>query len=202
MRSGGDFKNNDLHRSIFDRGGNGPYYTRPMAAGLPDLVDCAQLAEDAAVLERVYTLGDMPRLQDVLAEPGGVLNASFAFSKAPSGRAAASVAIRAVPRLVCQRCMQGFAFPVSCGSDVEFADDGATVAADAQRELFRAQRGLVSLRELAEEELLLALPIAPMCSAPQTCGHAPSYGAKAGRSEPSDGIRRPFSGLQDLFRKT
>ena len=47
-------------RLIFDRGGHGPYYTRPMAAGLPDLVDCARLAEEAAVLERVYELGECP----------------------------------------------------------------------------------------------------------------------------------------------
>jgi len=32
------------------------------------------------------------------------------------------------------------------------------------------RNGLVSLRELAEEELLLALPIAPACSTPLTCG--------------------------------
>ena len=104
-------------RSIFDRGGCGPYYTRPMAAGLPDLVDCARLAEDAAVIERVYGLGELPRLQDLLAESGGRLTARFAFSKASSGRAAASIAIRARPQLICQRCMQGFAFPVSGGSE-------------------------------------------------------------------------------------
>ena len=56
IREGGDFKNNDLHPIHFDRGGNRPYYTRPMAPGLPDRVDCAHLADDAVVLERVYPL--------------------------------------------------------------------------------------------------------------------------------------------------
>ena len=88
-----------------------------MAAGLPDLVDCARLAEDAAVLERVYELGALPRLAGCSGGPRGVARASFAFSKTPSGRAGARVAVRAEPRLVCQRCMQGFAFPVSGGSD-------------------------------------------------------------------------------------
>ena len=84
--------------SNFDRGGNRPYYTRPMAAGLPDLVDYARLAAEGAVLERVYPLGALPRLKDVLAQPGGTLQASFAFSKLPSGRAAVEVAIRASPQ--------------------------------------------------------------------------------------------------------
>jgi uncharacterized protein len=171
-----------------------------MAAGLPDLVDCARLAEDAAVLERVYELGELPRLQDVLAEPQGVLNARFAFSKAPSGRAGASVAVRAAPKLVCQRCMQGFTFPVSGSSEVEFAGDEAADA--SERDFFRAERGLVRLSELAEEELLLALPIAPACSTPQTCGHAPSFAADATPSEVSEGMRRPFGALQDLLKKT
>ena len=62
--------------------------------------------------------------------------------------------------------MQGFAFAVQGGSDVEFADDAADAASDCERELFSARGGLVSLRELAEEELLLALPVAPACSRP------------------------------------
>jgi uncharacterized protein len=187
---------------IFDRGGDGPYYTRPMATGLPDLVHCARLADDAAVLERVYELSSLPRLADVLADSSGVANASFAFSKTSSGGTGARVEVRADLRLVCQRCMQGFAYPVNSGSEVEFADGEEADAADLEREPFRAVGGLVSLKDLAEEELLLALPVAPACSTPQSCGHAPSVDAAHGRSEEPSGMRRPFSGLRDLLKKT
>src|ERR1700736_1972923 len=105
MSGGGDFKNNDLHPIDFDRGGHEPYYTRPMAAGLPDLVDCIRLAEDGAVLERVYELRELSRLKDLLAEPRGTLQARFAFAKLSSGRAGAEVTVDATPRLTCQRCM-------------------------------------------------------------------------------------------------
>jgi len=173
-----------------------------MAAGLPDLVDCARLAEDAAVLERVYALGELPRLQDLLAEPGGTLHARFAFVKAPSGRAGAEVAIRAAPQLVCQRCLQGFVFPVSGGSEVEFTNDEEAAASDTEREYFRVDGGMVSLRELAEEELLLALPFAAACGTPQSCGQAPSPAADAARPEASGEMRRPFSALRELLKKT
>jgi uncharacterized protein len=202
MSSGGDFKNNDLHRVRFDRGGNGPYYTRPMAAGPPDLVDCAQLAEDAAVLERVYELADLDRLQDVLTDTHGVVHASFAFSNTFSGRPGAKIAIRAEPQLRCRRCMQGFTLAVSGGSEIEFAEDETAEASDAQHELYRAEGGKVSLRDLAEEELLLALPIAPACDEPERCGNAPSLPGDAERAESSDAMRRPFGGLKELLKKT
>jgi uncharacterized protein len=173
-----------------------------MAAGLPDLVDCARLAEDAAVIERVYRLSELPRLQELLAQNGGRLTARFTFSKAASGRAAASIAIRAAPQLVCQRCMQAIAFPVSGGSEVEFSDDEDAAGSSMERELYQMNGGRVSLRELAEEELLLALPLAPACSAPQDCAHAPTLVADVDTPEPSGEMRRPFSALQDLLKKT
>jgi uncharacterized metal-binding protein YceD (DUF177 family) len=177
-----------------------------MAEGLPDLIDCTRLAEDAAVLERVYALDELPRLKDLLAGPSlsktaGALHARFAFSKAASGQAVARVDVRATPRLVCQRCMQGFAFPVSGGSEVELAS--GEDAADAERECFQVDGGgRLSLRELAEEELLLALPIAPACSIPQSCGHSPIVASGVEEMEVSGGMRRPFSDLKDLLKKT
>jgi uncharacterized metal-binding protein YceD (DUF177 family) len=96
--------------------------------------------------------------------------------------------------------MQGFAFPVAGGSNVEFADDEAAVATDSERELFGTRGGLVSLRELAEEELLLALPVAPSCSTPLTCGNAPSV-IDAPEPDGAEEMRRPFSVLQDLLKK-
>ena len=64
------------------------------------------------------------------------------------------------------------------------------------------EEGLVSLRELAEEELLLALPIVAACSTPQTCGRAPAYEAGGESQGISDDRSRPFAGLQNLLKKT
>jgi uncharacterized protein len=172
-----------------------------MAAGLPDLVDCARLAEDAAVLERVYELAELPRVQDLLAQPQGTLRAEFAFAKLASGRPGASVTVQASPQLVCQRCMQGFASVVSGGSEIEFAAGDGLQAPDSEREFYGMNDGRVSLRELAEEELLLALPIAAACSTPQTCGKAPRFAGEETREAAGD-MRRPFSALQDLLKKT
>jgi uncharacterized protein len=201
MRSGGDFKNKDLHPEFFDRGRFRHYYTRPMAAGSPDLVDCTRLAEDGTRLERAYELRDLPRLEGLLANPSGLLKASFAFSKAPSGRPGAQVEVHAAPLLTCQRCMQGYALPIDGGSDVEFASDEAAGASSTEREIYRTEGGRISLRDLAEEELLLALPLIPVCSAPAICGNAPCADIDA-PAQARDEVRRPFSALQDLLKKT
>ena len=178
-----------------------------MAAGLPDLVDCERLAEESAALQREYELGGLPRLKDVLAELRGSVSASFAFSTLASGRPGVRVTFDATPRLVCQRCLQGFDLHVSGASDVEFAVSDDTDEADLERECFRMENGQASLRELAEEELLLALPIAPACSTPLTCGRAPrlvggTEAAVAAGEMRGEAVHRPFSALQDLLKKT
>jgi uncharacterized protein len=173
-----------------------------MAPGLPDRVDCAHLADDAAVLERVYLLGELPRLQDLLADARGSVRAKFAFAKLDSGRMGATVAVEANPQLVCQRCLQGFAFAASGRSEVEFSAGAAADSADSQREAYAMDEGLVSLRELAEEELLLALPIVAACSTPQSCGRAPTFAADDLISDVPEERSRPFAVLQDLLKKT
>jgi uncharacterized metal-binding protein YceD (DUF177 family) len=98
--------------------------------------------------------------------------------------------------------MQGFALAVSARSEVEFAEDDSADPSDAQREVYRAAGGKVSLRDLAEEELLLALPIVPACGEPEGCRNAPSLSGDPERAEKSDAMRRPFGGLKELLKKT
>ena len=171
-----------------------------MAPGLPDRVDCAHLADNAVALERVYPLGAMPRLQDLLADARGSVRANFAFAKASSGRPGATVSVEATPQLRCQRCLEGFEFAVAGRSDIEFSN-GSTEAVNSDREIYSMVDGLVSLRELAEEELLLALPIVAM-HAPQSCERAPTEEAGDEVEEMSDDRARPFAALQDLLKKT
>jgi uncharacterized protein len=166
-----------------------------MAEGLPDKVDCVRLAEDGAVLERVYRLADLPRLEGLLADPRGTLDVRFAFSRLEAGGPGGLVRIRCMPRLKCQRCMQGFDHAIDGQTEVEFAELQSAAALHSEREVAGMNHGQVSLRDLAEEELLLALPLAPKCDAPTTCGNAPRVGG-------SEEVRRPFSGLQDLLKKT
>ncbi len=153
------------------------------------------------VLERVYPLQSMPRLQDLLADARGSVRARFAFARLGSQGAGASVTVEATPHLTCQRCMQGFAFAAAGSSEIEFSSDAGLDAADSQRELYAMHDGSISLRELAEEELLLTLPIVAVCGDAQNCDCVPQYAADDRADELSEPTR-PFAALQDLLKKT
>jgi len=178
-----------------------------MSQGLLDRVDCARLAEETVFLERSYTLSELPRLKDLLADARGSVRAGFAFAKV-AGRTGATVSVQTAPQLVCQRCLQGFTYPVAVASEIEFASDSGSAGnaqrdpAGSEREIYTTDEGWVSLRELAEEELLLALPIVAACSTPQTCGRAPAYERGEEPLGISEDRSRPFAALQDLLKKT
>jgi uncharacterized protein len=164
-----------------------------MSAGLPDRVDCERLADDKAALQRVYELRELPRLQDLLADDQGAVHADFAFERVGDGRAGATVRVAAQPHLICQRCLQGFPFAIDGKSEIEFADSEDVTPADPQREVYVMNRGQVSLRELVEEELLLAIPVVAACTSPDTCGKVPA---------PEGERSRPLAVLRDILKKT
>ena len=151
---------------------------------------------------------DLPRLQDMLAKPDGELAVRVCVRQGASGRAGRDGDRTRGAAAGVSALHQGFALPVSGGSEVEFADDELVGEPGEGREVFRAEAGRVSLRELAEEELLLALPIAAACSDPQRCPRAPRSeagaldSADAPDDEESDDVRRPFLALRELLKKT
>jgi uncharacterized protein len=97
--------------------------------------------------------------------------------------------------------LQGFAYPLAGSSDVEFAGSVSPGAAESQREIYVMEQGLVSLRELAEEELLLALPIVAMHE-PQDCERAATEEADDEIQGASGDRSRPFASLRNLLKKT
>jgi uncharacterized protein len=143
----------------------------------------------------------MPRLQDLLADSRGTVRARFAFARVDAERAGATVTVEATLQLVCQRCLQGFEFAAAGSSEIEFSTGAGLDATDTQREAYAMHDGSISLCELAEEELLLTLPIVAVCNAVQGCGRAAIYAAH-GAAEKLPETTRPFAALQDLLKKT
>ena len=171
-----------------------------MASGSDEPVDCERLASERATLDRDYPLAELPRLRDVLADPEGTLRARFEFARDGQGRAIASVAIEASAHWRCQRCGLPFERPLRSRSVVEFVADDRAETSDGDREPFAATDGRVRLADLAEEEFLLAAPLAPSCDEPERCARAPRSARESVVAAPA--TRRPFDGLRDLLQKT
>ena len=100
--------------------------------------------------------------------------------------------------LECQRCLQPLDTPLAIDRSFLFVhgeDAAAQLDADGEDDVLALTRSL-DLRELVEDELLLALPLVPrhdVCPEPL---HAPAAG------EPLDEKPNPFAALAALKRST
>ncbi|MEM8767470.1 MAG: YceD family protein [Pseudomonadota bacterium] len=170
------------------------------------------LARRGATLTRVLSLDLLPRLKDLSAEGAASttssVDVSLSFSESASG--AAVVEGRALVRLdlECHRCAE--ALPHELAAEFHCAIVGSEAQADAFKESGAASDVLVAagmtvtVADIVEDELLLALPDRLCASEP--CEHLPalSYPAdtEAAGPEASDheeeGSDNPFSVMAEL----
>lgn len=136
------------------------------------VIDCLEFARSGGVLERSVGLGDLPRLADLLATKAGVLTVRVEGWRDDEGKSWLQLEVSGEPELCCQRCLQGVKFPLGIrsrlqliGPGEEWPDDDLV---DDSADAIAADKALAVL-SLVEEEVLLALPIAPrheQCESP------------------------------------
>ncbi|MDP2826614.1 MAG: YceD family protein [Sulfuritalea sp.] len=136
------------------------------------VLDCLEFAHSGGVLERSVALDELPRLADVLVTATGFLSVRLEGWRDDAGKSWLQVDIAGEPVLRCQRCLGGVKFPLAIGSRLQLIapgedwpdDDLVDDSADA----ITAEKALAVL-SLIEDEVLLALPIAPrheQCESP------------------------------------
>ena len=106
---------------------------------------------------------DMPRLQDMLATPAGEISYALRGLHSRGGKPMLEVALDGLCQLRCQRCLQGFSYPVKLISQLILVPvdelDQAAVDEDELDSIPADTR--LDVLALIEEELLLSLPFAP-----------------------------------------
>lgn len=128
------------------------------------VIDPLEFARKGGRLEREVGLHELPRLIDVLSTTAGSLSVLLVGWRDEEGGSWLQLDIAGEPDLLCQRCLGGVKFPLLVSSrlqliapggvwpDDELEEDGFD-AIDAGQEL--------AVLSLIEDEVLLALPIAP-----------------------------------------
>lgn len=167
---------------------------RPPAARNDLLVDADVCARAGSIIERHFSVAELPRLREAGAREGSWLDGRFQFSMFDA-RAAIDATLSGTIRLTCQRCMQAVPvaveerFPVILVPEESAEEPGGyePVVADATR---------LDLRWLAEEQALLALPLVPMHE-PGECSE--DQAAASGRED--SGSQKPFQNLRDMLRQ-
>ena len=142
-----------------------------MLARVPNQVDPFRLAGQAERIEGRISLARASRLTEVLARPPGEAELALAFARDASGLVRVEGTVRAELWLQCQRCLELFQSEVEAFVELVLVESDA----EAERLLETGQESMVisderlDLLELAEDELLLTLPLIPMHSSIEDC---------------------------------
>jgi uncharacterized protein len=155
-------------------------------------IDGFEFASAGATQQGTWPLRDFPRLRDMLAADEGEVAYEVDGVHDARGRPGLRVRAQGTLQLRCQRCLEGLPFEVSVDEVLILAGSQAEIDA-LPADVNEADRVVATkempVRELIEDELILALPYAPRH---QGCSTAASQ----------DEARRtlPFAGLRGLMR--
>ena len=163
-------------------------------------LDVERHADAGDVWEFDLPLSQMPRLASELAVAEGLAKCRVALSR-ERGQPVATVEVSARVPLRCQRCLRPVWWPVEADSQVWLVTDPEQAdREDPGIEPTLAPEGRVVLRDLVEEEILLAVPLVPRHEEVADCGP----GDVAFGEEPKvakDDTIKPFAGLGELLKR-
>ncbi len=128
---------------------------------LPDFIDPLVFADRQRQLAGKITLKTFPRLSDMLRDNNGDVKIDLSFSKRDR-LAILFGTIQAILKLECQSCLETIDLPLEVSINLAFVK--SLEQADklaGEYEAFILKEKKVSLNQLLEDELLLALPDFP-----------------------------------------
>jgi uncharacterized protein len=131
---------------------------------LKRISDSFAFARDGRVLEGTLAVSSLERLHDLLAEVSGELVFRITGCKGERGQFMLQLEVSGVLLLACQRCLEAIPFELDVDSLLELIPADAELS---QEELeddtrdFLPVAGELEVAELVEDEVLLALPVAP-----------------------------------------
>lgn len=194
-----------------------------MSKQLPVYVDPLRLAEAGQVLKGQVAVSAMPRLvsalrtaaQDVpVSAAQGMVDADLTFGVDGQGIRYVRGSLRTELAVICQRCLQPMMLPLRVDIALGMAhtlDETERLPAEYEPLMLEAESQPQLLASIIEDELLLALPVAPVhveaapgfldgCGATSMPGDGPLMPATEAVQEdfPAEGKRRPFAILAQL----
>jgi uncharacterized protein len=158
------------------------------------VIDGLEFARTGSKLQGAWPVAGFTRLRDVLRTDEGTLQYELRGVPEKQGRPALRLRVDGALQFVCQRCLGALEYPLHIEVSLQLAATQAEIDADPLEaegpERIVASREM-PVRELIEDELLLALPLAPRH---ERCAGG---GAEAVRGE-----QLPFSALRGLIGGT
>jgi uncharacterized protein len=156
------------------------------------VIDGFEFASAGATQQGVWPIKDFPRLRDMLASDAGDVAYELRGVRDEHGRPGLRLKVRGMLSLRCQRCLEPMAFEVKTDETLVLAATLAEIhdePADVRGPNRIVAGREMPLRDLIEDELIVAVPYAPRH---ESC-------VAAGAAEAEDKAL-PFAGLRGLMR--
>lgn len=168
---------------------------------LPVHIDPIRMADTRRLLQGSIALSEMARLAESLQDTDGEVRVSLEFGTDSEGIRFMRGHIQAEVSLECQRCLETMRYPI----DSEFSlgivpDAGEAEALPSHYEPLLVGNEPLFLRDIIEDELLLALPIVAM-HPPEDCSVSISSDRQADETRTNAGATdkgNPFAVLAGL----
>ena len=157
------------------------------------LIDGFEFAAAGDSLQGAWPPGSFPRLRDLLQGEAGSVEYELRGASDVHGRGRLELRVAATLNLTCRRCLEPVVVRVNEAASLWLARSQAEI--DAQPIAVEGPDSIVGSKEMAvkdlvEDQLLLALPYAPRH---EECAAQGSRGAPLGR-------QTPFAGLRSMLR--
>jgi len=157
-----------------------------------------------AAVDFTIPLAELPRVSHELSEADGDASGKVRFSRA-QGQAVADLDVSAAPEVVCQRCMQPMRWPIKVKTRIALVSDyDAADRVPEGLEVFLVEVDSVSVRDLVDEEILLALPNVARHAEGSECASSKMQlpGQEADEEESVDSqVQKPFAQLGELLKR-
>jgi len=158
------------------------------------VIDGLEFARAAARLQGAWPVAEFLRLHDALRSTAGTLRYELRGVPEEKGRPALRLKVEGALQLTCQRCLGALEFPLQLEVALQLAAtqeemDAAPLEADGPESIVAGKE--MRVQALVEDEVLLAIPIAPR------------HEACAGKPAATEGRKQtPFAGLRGLIGNT
>ena len=187
----------------FDKASGRGYYTPLMSGMLLGSKDLFAMALRHSAIDCEVPASAMPRVAET-AE-GGTLRVTLAVEVGDADQILVTGTVEGTLALQCQRCLESADIPVSIDVKLAVSASDSTPVPAGFEQVTGDARTLL-LRDLLEDDILLALPAVPMHDDPTDCGELVALMNDYRAAEPvddgavgkSEDMRHPFAALKKL----
>jgi uncharacterized protein len=171
-------------------------YSALMITQISTMADAAKLASTGRIESGRLQLATLPRLDGLLVQPFGDVNFQLEFFADIAQRPCVRLQLKGTAHLLCQRSLEGFAFPLESETQLGFiAEEADESALMPGFDPILITLEAISFQSIVEDELILMIPQVPVNPALTNADEPSMWQAKPPEKT------SPFANLSSLLKE-